>query len=286
MVSERNLFVEVVRLFPDDSTAGEWFATRRQCPHCVNVLRRGPSLYALPLPRCDKRFSASWQTALATIYRDLTTALKGVSKLHRDLGISQKSAWHLAHRIRRSWEPQQGLFAGPVEVDETYIGGKPKATSTRAASCMPGGGRWARRRWQARGTGTRTRWTRPRWRGPGKTSCKASCAGRRRRARAVLRRGGGLCRDGGVRARGGQALEYVRGQAHVNGLESFRALLKRGYHGTYHHMSPQHLKRYVTEFAGRHNNRRADTAEQIMVHGLLGKTLTYRQLTGQTAAAC
>ena len=82
--------------------------------------------------------------------------------------------------------------------------------------------------------------------------------------------------------------EYVRGQAHVNGLESFRALLKRGYHGTYHHMSPQHLKRYVTEFAGRHNNRRADTAEQMrrMVHGLLGKTLTYRQLTGQTAAAC
>ena len=81
--------------------------------------------------------------------------------------------------------------------------------------------------------------------------------------------------------------EYVRGQAHVNGLESFRALLKRGYHGTYHHMSPQHLKRYVTEFAGRHNNRRADTAEQMrrMVHGLLGKTLTYRQLTGQTAAA-
>ena len=82
--------------------------------------------------------------------------------------------------------------------------------------------------------------------------------------------------------------EYVRGQAHVNGLESFRALLKRGYHGTYHHMSPQHLKRYVTEFAGRYNNRRADTAEQMrrMVHGLLGKTLTYRHLTGQTAAAC
>ena len=82
--------------------------------------------------------------------------------------------------------------------------------------------------------------------------------------------------------------EYVRGVAHVNGLESFWALFKRGYHGTYHRVSPQHLQRYVTEFAGRHNNRGADTTEQMrrMVRGLLGKTLTYCQLTGRAAAAC
>ena len=56
----------------------------------------------------------------------MTTSLKGVSsmKLHRDLGITQKSAWHLAHRIRKAWESEQGLFGGPVEVDETYVGGK------------------------------------------------------------------------------------------------------------------------------------------------------------------
>ena len=56
----------------------------------------------------------------------MTTNLKGVSsmKLHRDLGITQKTAWHLAHRIRKAWETDKGLFAGPVEVDETYIGGK------------------------------------------------------------------------------------------------------------------------------------------------------------------
>ena len=55
----------------------------------------------------------------------LTTSLKGVSsmKLSRDLGISQKSAWHLAHRIRKAWESDEGLFSGPVEVDETYVGG-------------------------------------------------------------------------------------------------------------------------------------------------------------------
>ena len=57
-----------------------------------------------------------------------STNLKGVSsmKLHRDLGITQKSAWHLAHRIREAWDVVADKFAGPVEVDETYIGGLEK----------------------------------------------------------------------------------------------------------------------------------------------------------------
>ncbi len=56
----------------------------------------------------------------------MSTNLKGVSsmKLYRDLGITQKSAWHLNHRIRKAYEENGGLFNGPVEVDETYIGGK------------------------------------------------------------------------------------------------------------------------------------------------------------------
>ena len=55
-----------------------------------------------------------------------STNLKGVSsmKLHRDLGITQKSAWHMAHRIREAWNVDADKFSGPVEVDETYIGGK------------------------------------------------------------------------------------------------------------------------------------------------------------------
>ena len=75
--------------------------------------------------------------------------------------------------------------------------------------------------------------------------------------------------------------EYVNGMAHTNGIESFWALLKRGYHGTYHHMSEKHLGRYVTEFSGRHNDRRADTVDQMirMAHGMIGKRLTYRELT-------
>ena len=86
---------------------------------------------------CGSRFSVrtgtamegsklGYQTWAIAIYL-LTTNLKGVSsmKLHRDLGITQKSAWHLAHRIRKAWSGEDDdPFYGPVEVDETYIGGR------------------------------------------------------------------------------------------------------------------------------------------------------------------
>ena len=87
---------------------------------------------------CDKRFSAKtgtslegsnlgFQTWVIAIYL-VTTDLKGVSsmKLHRDLEITQKSSWFLAHRIPKAWDKGGDPFSGPVEVDETYIGGKEK----------------------------------------------------------------------------------------------------------------------------------------------------------------
>ena len=74
--------------------------------------------------------------------------------------------------------------------------------------------------------------------------------------------------------------EYVNGQAYTNGIESFWALLKRGYHGIYHHMSEQHLDRYVNEFSGRHNNRDLDTMEQmdVIAQRLNQKRLKYQEL--------
>ena len=77
--------------------------------------------------------------------------------------------------------------------------------------------------------------------------------------------------------------EYVNGMAHTNGIESFWALLKRGYHGTYHHMSEKHLGRYVTEFSGRHNVRQADTINQMedVVASMVGKRLMYRDLIAE-----
>ena len=75
--------------------------------------------------------------------------------------------------------------------------------------------------------------------------------------------------------------QFVNGQAHTNGMESFWSLLKRGYHGTYHHMSPVHLDRYVSEFSGRHNQRELDTVDQMgaMVRGMELKRLRYADLT-------
>lgn len=81
--------------------------------------------------------------------------------------------------------------------------------------------------------------------------------------------------------------EYVDGMAHTNGIESFWAMLKRGYHGTYHKMSVEHLDRYVAEFSGRHNQREEDTIDQMtgVVQGLVGKRLRYRDLVGSDSEA-
>ncbi len=72
--------------------------------------------------------------------------------------------------------------------------------------------------------------------------------------------------------------EYVNGKAHTNGVEPFWAMLKRGYHGTYHRMSRKHLQRYVNEFAGRHNVRDLDTIHQMSwtVVGLSGSAYATR----------
>ena len=75
--------------------------------------------------------------------------------------------------------------------------------------------------------------------------------------------------------------EYVRGQAHTNGVESFWSMLKRGFHGTYHRISSKHLHHYVAEFAGRQGVRDMDTVDQMvhLVRGMSGKRLKYDDLT-------
>ena len=108
---------------------------------------------------CRKHFSVrtksvmtssklGYQQWLIAIYL-MTTSLKSVSsmKLHRDLGITQKSAWHLAHRLRKAWEEENarggGSFSGPVEVDETYMGGRRKNMSNARRKALADTGRGA-----------------------------------------------------------------------------------------------------------------------------------------------
>ena len=141
---------EFFKIFPDDETAEYWFIAHRwpdgiRCPYCgsdnINTESKHKTMpYRCRKSRakgCGKDFSTKTGTFMQASnigYQDwlfamylLTTSLKSVSsmKLHRDLGITQKSAWHLAHRIRKSWSKRDPkMFFGPVEADETYVGGK------------------------------------------------------------------------------------------------------------------------------------------------------------------
>ena len=215
------------------------------------------------------------------------TSLKGVSsmKLHRDLNITQKSAWHLAHRLRKALEPHGSMFSGPVEVDETYMGGKRANMSNAKRKELAGTGRGAAGKVAVVGVKDRAsnriaakvveRTDKPTLQGfvvkhtaPGATvySDEASAyEGLPYEHESVKH----------------SAAEYVRGMAHTNGVESFWSILKRAHKGIFHKMSPKHLDRYVTEFEGRHNIRERDTIDQMgsVVLGMDGKRLMYADLT-------
>ena len=295
---------QIMDMFPNEDVAEQWFAQQRWpngpvCPQChSDNVQSGAAHKTMPYRcrTCRKRFSVRMGTVLENSRLDLriwaiaiyilTTGLKGTSsmKLHRDLGITQKSAWYLAHRIRETWGDKQTL-SGPVEVDETYIGGK---EANKHASAKLRFGRGGVGKEIVVGLKSRTN------RHVVASVVPTACAGTLQRfVKTHCEPQSQIYSDqnasyAGLRERGYRVesvnhsvKEYVRDQAHTNGIESFWALLKRGYHGTYHKMSPKQLQRYVNEFAGRHNARKADTIEQmaLIAKGLIGKRLPYRQLT-------
>ena len=138
--------VELFRRFPDDATAEAWFIERRwppgiACPHCGSMnVQTGAKHKTMPYrcreKECAKRFSPKtgtvmegsklgFQVWMIATYL-LSTSLMSVAsmRLHRDLNINQRSAWFLAHRLRVALSEEGGVSSGPVEVDETYMGGR------------------------------------------------------------------------------------------------------------------------------------------------------------------
>ena len=256
--------------------------------------------------KCGKRFSAKtgtvmegsklgFQVWIIATYL-MTTRLKSVSsmKLHRDLNINQRSAWFLAHRLRVAVADEGGAFAGPVEVDETYMGGKMKnmhGKKRREALQKPDYGKTivAGARDRATGAvraqtlGAAGKETLGAFIGahaaPGATTSSYTEEGAPYRSmenrESVNHSKGEYVRDDGVS---------------TNGVESCWSRLKRGHVGTFHKISPKHMERYIQEFAARHNLRERDTIDQVgaVADGGVGKRLRYRELiadNGQPSGA-
>ena len=294
--------VQIVEMFPNEATATKWFESEfwpegRCCGNCGSTRTQEASHKTMPYwcTDCRKYFSVRTGTVLAhskaplrkwviAIYLELTS-LKGISsmKLHRDIGVTQSTAWFMLHRIRESWarDGNGTPLSGPVEVDEAYLGGKRRNMSRAKREKLNGRGPVGK----MAVAGIKDR-----------SSNQVSAQVVHNTKSETMSRFIMEHVNPGTKIYTDDALtyhalpnhetvkhsvgEYVRGKAHTNGLESFWSLLKRSYTGTFHKLSPKHLDRYVREFAGCHNLRRLDTLDQMrrVAVGLIGKRLSYQQL--------
>ncbi len=296
--------IELAEKFPNEDAARAWFESIlwpdgvRRCPTCNGDNTHECSHKTMPYRcrDCRKYFSVKTGTLMAgsplpllkwvyAIYLD-TTSLKGVSsmKLHRDLKITQKTAWHMLQRIRESFAAQGPtvLFEGPVEVDETYVGGRRRNMAKSKRAQLHG-----------RGPMGKTAVVGAKDRATGQVVAevvqRTDAATLQSFVAAHTADGAEVYTD---EARAYQGLpnhssvrhsvgEYVNQHIHTNNVESFWSMLKRAHKGTFHKISPKHLERYVNEFAGRQNIRSLDTIDQMVAvaAGFAGKRLSYADLT-------
>lgn len=304
------------RIYHDDEAARSHFEAIRwpngpECPHCGVVgeatelkgKSTRPGVYKCRA--CRKPFSATVGTLferskiplckwlLATYL--MAASKKGMSahQLWRMLGFgSYRTAWFMAHRIRESMRElhpndTHGPLGGEgkiVEADETFIGGKEK-NKHRNKQHKAGRG-WTGKEpvfsLVERGGRVRSQAVK----GVSAKTLRPIMTAQIDRATRLMTDDAGQYRNMGkdfdheVINHG--IGEYVRGGVHTNTIESYFAILKRGITGVYHHVSPQHLKRYLAEFDFRYNERAAldvtdEERARKAIEGVRGKRLTYRQ---------
>ncbi len=221
----------------------------------------------------------------------LTTNLEGISsmKLHRELEVTRKSAWHLMHRLRAAFAAgETPQFSGPVGADETCIGGleKNKYRDKKLNARRGGVGKAIVAGVKDRETGQVAAKVAPDT--PAKTP-QGFVDGRSEATAQVYADDGrgyaGIDRAHESVNRG--AGESVRDMAHANGVENFRTDLERGTKDVFHKFGKKHLQRYVEEFSARHNARNRDTLDvmQGVVSGMVGKQLRYADLTADNGLA-
>lgn len=265
------------------------FIKTRRIWHCKGckkqfTLKVGTIFEDSPLG-LDKWMCAYWM---------LCNSKNGVSscEMARTLGITQKSAWFMMHRIRATMHDDSTVkLSGECEADETFIGGK--ARNMHVGKRM--------RRITGTGTKDKTAVMGILERG-GKVRTTVVPNRKKAALRAEVRKhveaGSALYTDFLLSYDGlaadyahkvvDHAVEYVNGRVHTNGLENFWSLLKRGIHGTYVSIEPFHLFRYLDEQSFRYNNRKNMDDQgrfEMAMGGVAGKRLTYSELIGATGAA-
>jgi transposase-like protein len=207
------------------------------------------------------------------------------------IGITQKSAWFMMHRIRKAMHSgsfqKLGGNGGEIEADETFIGGKARNMHL------------SKRQRRITGTGgkDKTAVMGILERG-GEVRTKVIASRKKKELQAEVRKhveaGAALYTDALLSYDGlagdyahqviDHAAKYVDGRVHTNGLENFWSLLKRGISGTYVSVEPFHLFRYLDEQTFRYNNRKdMDSADrfQLALSQIVGKRLTYAEVTGK-----
>lgn len=300
---------EAIKFFSDLDTCNTFLAQLRwpdgvTCPHC-----QGKAVSYLSTRRtwkcmnkaCHKQFSVKVGTImedsaigldkwLAAIWL-IANAKNGVSsyEIHRAIGVTQKSAWFLLHRIRLAM--QTGTFEkmrGTVEVDETFIGGLSRnmhkyVRETRGVGQGGAGKAIVLGLLERHGNDSKVRT---------KVIFERSQETLQGEVRKHVAQGSEVMTDAyrsylGLGAEyvhqfTNHAEEYVRGNVHTNGIENFWSLLKRSIKGTYVSVEPFHLFRYLDEQAFRFNERKVKDADRFVktVKQVAGKRLTYDELTG------